>query len=50
MYTMDRITTESPEPSGTIRSNEASTVPLSPHQNKNSRMVLKTDGCSWNVS
>ncbi len=50
LYTMGRTTTESPEPSGTIRSNEAPTVPLSPHQNKNSRLVLKTDDCSWNVS
>ncbi len=42
-YTMDCTTTESPEPSGTIRSNEAPTVPLSPHRNSNLRLVLKTD-------
>lgn len=37
---MSRTTTESPEPSGTIRSNEAPTVPLSPHRNKNSAGFL----------
>lgn len=39
-YTMGRTTTESPEPSGTIWSNEAPTVPLSPHRNKNSGCFL----------